>query len=159
MLYSKIPAEKIHLGKRVVTLKQDADKVSVQCKDDSVYEADILIGADGANSAVRKCLFKALKNEGKLLASDDLALPFNCLCLVGQTGILDPEAFPELKKENSTFNSMSAVGKPFSVKVPFEPLVVTFYESSLVTDSSLVFACALHSHLKSKMGRFSGPLL
>jgi len=144
MLYNKIPAEKIHLGKRVVALKQDADKVSVQCKDDSVYEADILIGADGANSAVRKGLFKVLKTENKLPASDDIALPFNCLCLVGQTGTLDPEAFPELKKENSTFNSMSAVGKPFSVKLPFSLSVATFTKTRWVTQKFFYFCLHVH---------------
>ncbi|KFH70619.1 hypothetical protein MVEG_03469 [Podila verticillata NRRL 6337] len=70
------------------------------------YYGDILVGADGAYSAVRQNLYKQLKKVHKLPASDDVTLPFDCVCLVGQTVPLDPEEFPHLKENLSQANSV-----------------------------------------------------
>ncbi|KAG0086982.1 hypothetical protein BGZ92_007704 [Podila epicladia] len=99
LLISSIPRERILLGKRVLSSAQNRDSVMVRCADNTSYHGDILVGADGAYSAVRQNLYKRLKDDKKLPASDDVALPFSCVCLVGQTVPLDPEEFPELKEE------------------------------------------------------------
>ncbi|KAF9320130.1 hypothetical protein BG003_007111 [Podila horticola] len=99
LLFNSIPRERILLGKRVLSLIQNQDSVMVRCSDNSSYYGDILVGADGAYSAVRQNLYKSLKHDKKLPASDDVSLPFNCVCLVGQTEVLDPEEFPHLDEE------------------------------------------------------------
>ncbi|KAF9132329.1 hypothetical protein BGW39_000350 [Mortierella sp. 14UC] len=79
ILLKQIPPHKIQFGKRVLLTKETEDKerVNVQTADNAVYECDILVGADGAYSAVRQRLYEALKNEGKLPKSDQEDLPFS----------------------------------------------------------------------------------
>ncbi|KAG0333475.1 hypothetical protein BG000_009119 [Podila horticola] len=85
------------------------DLVMVRCSDNSTYHGDILVGADGAYSAVRQHLFKELKAKNKLPRSDDVALPYSCVCLVGQTEVLDPEEFPNVWPELCQHNSVLGV--------------------------------------------------
>ncbi|KAG0019141.1 hypothetical protein BGZ82_000234 [Podila clonocystis] len=109
LLFNSIPRERILLGKRVLSLQQNEDSVMVRCSDNTSYYGDILVGSDGAYSAVRQNLYKDLKVGKKLPASDGVALPFNCVCLVGQTVPLDPEEFPLMKNELSQCDAVLGV--------------------------------------------------
>ncbi|KAG0012715.1 hypothetical protein BGZ82_002449 [Podila clonocystis] len=109
LLFNSIPRERILLGKRVLSFVQGSSGVMARCSDNTSYNGDILVGADGAYSAVRQQLFKDLKVDQMLPARDDVSLPFNCVCLVGQTEMLDPEEFPLLKEERSQVNSVLGV--------------------------------------------------
>ncbi|KAF9368360.1 hypothetical protein CPB97_004696, partial [Podila verticillata] len=109
LLINSIPRERILLGKRVLSLDQNEDSVMVQCADNSSYYGDILVGADGAYSAVRQNLYKELKVVHKLPSSDDVSLPFSCVCLVGQTVPLNPEEFPQMKEELAQNHSILGV--------------------------------------------------
>ncbi|KAG0008287.1 hypothetical protein BGZ82_004768, partial [Podila clonocystis] len=109
LLFKSVPRERILLGKRVLSCIQNQDSVMVTCSDNTSYHGDILVGADGAYSAVRQSLYKALKVGKKLPASDDVDLPFSCVCLVGQTIPLDPEEFPELKKDKAQVHHILGV--------------------------------------------------
>ncbi|KFH66085.1 hypothetical protein MVEG_08186 [Podila verticillata NRRL 6337] len=91
------PTERIHLGKKVLSLLQNENGVMIRCHDNSTHHGDILVGCDGAYSAVRQHLYKDLKVLKQLPKSDDVPLPFSCVTLVGQTEVLDPEEFPDLK--------------------------------------------------------------
>ncbi|KAG0092546.1 hypothetical protein BGZ92_009443 [Podila epicladia] len=108
-LWSRIPRENIHLGKKIVNYDDDSEGVLVRCADGSSYRGHILVGADGAYSAVRRHMFKAIKAKRPLPASDDVSPPFGCVCLVGQTEVLDPEDFPRLKSETCDANSVLGV--------------------------------------------------
>ncbi|KAF9315054.1 hypothetical protein BG006_003833, partial [Podila minutissima] len=101
LLLSKIPEENIHLGKKILWFTQDEDGVTIRTSDKKFFHGDILVGADGAYSAVRQSLYKSLKAKGSLPAVDDVPLPFDCVCLVGQTVPMDPEKFPGLKLPNT----------------------------------------------------------
>lgn len=64
ILYSKIPKEKIHLGKEFNHFEELTNqKVKVFFDDNSAYETDFLIGADGINSKLRKQLFPESKTR------------------------------------------------------------------------------------------------
>ncbi|KAF9380053.1 hypothetical protein CPB97_008601 [Podila verticillata] len=109
LLIHKVPRERILLGKRVLSFTQNEDNVMVTCSDNTSYHGEILVGADGAYSAVRQNLYKELKKKHKLPSSDDVTLPFSCVCLVGQTIPLDPEEFPLMKEELGQFHSVLGV--------------------------------------------------
>ncbi|KAF9407895.1 hypothetical protein BGZ94_002525, partial [Podila epigama] len=96
-LWHQVPRENIYLGKRILSFHQDDEGVIAYSSDGMSFHGDILIGADGAYSAVRQHLYKELKARGKLPASDDMTPPYTCVCLVGQTHPLDPEEFPVLQ--------------------------------------------------------------
>ncbi|KAF9302672.1 hypothetical protein BGZ74_005017 [Mortierella antarctica] len=105
----RIPEEKIHLGKRVVSMEQDENGVKIHTADNHTYEGDILVGADGAYSAVRQQLYEKLHRDNKLSAHDYNPMPFRFVALIGQTVPLSPDNFPELLREDSPFECI--VGK------------------------------------------------
>jgi 2-polyprenyl-6-methoxyphenol hydroxylase-like FAD-dependent oxidoreductase len=54
-LYSKVPNNKIHLGKRILSIYTYPDYgVAIHTSDGESYEGDIPVGADGAYSGVRR---------------------------------------------------------------------------------------------------------
>ncbi|KAG0202466.1 hypothetical protein BGX33_009702 [Mortierella sp. NVP41] len=114
LLYRQVPKDRIHLGKKILSTKQGGNGILIRCSDGSEFEGDILVGADGAYSAVRQNMYAELKKANKLPASDALPLPFSTVCLVGQTRSLDVDQFPELTKETSQFISLVGEGVPYS---------------------------------------------
>ncbi|KAF9967397.1 hypothetical protein BGZ70_009720 [Mortierella alpina] len=90
LLYNNIPQGKIKFGKRVLDIRQNMGEVIVQCADKSVHHADILVGADGAYSAVRQALHSDLEAKGLLPKPDLTPLGYQYDCLVGVTAPLDP---------------------------------------------------------------------
>ncbi|KAF9431015.1 hypothetical protein BGZ94_000482 [Podila epigama] len=106
LLLRQIPPQYIYLGKRILSYKETSEGIKIQCSDNSRYLGDILVGADGAYSAVRQQLYKHLKENSKLPPCDDVTLPYSCACLVGQTEVLNPEEFPELKEDLCQSNNM-----------------------------------------------------
>ncbi|KAF9341251.1 hypothetical protein BGZ91_010083 [Linnemannia elongata] len=114
LLLAKIPAEKIHLSKKVVAMIQDEDAVAVRCQDKSVYVADILVGADGAYSGVRQSLYSRLEKEKLLPECDKRSLNKGYFCLVGTTDRLDPVRFPQLREVYSDASCMISDNSPHS---------------------------------------------
>lgn len=106
LLWRHVPKECVFLDKKVVNFDDDAEGVLLRCADGTSYQGDILIGADGAYSAVRNHLYKMLKTRGLLPDVDDSPLPFHTVSLVGQTEALDPDEFPDLMMELCQFNSV-----------------------------------------------------
>ncbi|KAI1314762.1 hypothetical protein EDD11_001731 [Mortierella claussenii] len=113
LLLRQVPAEKVHLGKRLLSFQQNELGVRVQFADSSIAHGDILVGADGAYSGVRQNLYSQLKKKEMLPASDDCALPFSCVCLVGQTKPLDPTKYPELLEHHCRSSLIIGKEKPY----------------------------------------------
>ncbi|KAG0016663.1 hypothetical protein BGZ82_000986 [Podila clonocystis] len=90
-----------HTWQKDFSLQENKDSTMVRWSDNSSYRSDILVGANGAYSVVRQELYKDLKESRKLPTRDDVALPFSCVCLVGQTAPLDPEEFTQLQGDLS----------------------------------------------------------
>lgn len=87
ILINSIPKERILLGKRILSFTQNEDNGMIQCSDNTSFNGNIFVGADSASSAVRQQLYKDLKVNHNLPTSDDVFLPYSCVCLVGQTGL------------------------------------------------------------------------
>ncbi|KAF8936870.1 hypothetical protein BGZ58_003596 [Dissophora ornata] len=114
LLLSKVPKEKIHFGKRVLSVGQSDHGAMIRCADGTTYDGDILIGADGAYSAVRQSLYERLAKDGKLPKSDTLNISADYTCMVGITEALDPEKYAVAKDDISHFAAVIAGGKPLS---------------------------------------------
>ncbi|KAG0373249.1 hypothetical protein BGX24_011947 [Mortierella sp. AD032] len=95
------PPHKIHLGKKVASLEQVHDGVTVTFGDHTTARGDILVSADGAHSAVRKHLYKAMDKQGLLPQSDTKEMSRGYISLVGTTDALDPAKYPGVLKEES----------------------------------------------------------
>ncbi|KAG0235858.1 hypothetical protein BGW41_000650 [Actinomortierella wolfii] len=91
LLASLVPAEKILYGKKVMSVEQNAEGVMIRIADGTTYHGDVLVGADGAYSAIRQSIYKILKEKGELPEEDNTAPPYNTLCVVGVTRPLPPE--------------------------------------------------------------------
>ncbi|KAF9372250.1 hypothetical protein CPC16_002531 [Podila verticillata] len=66
ILRGLVPAYKICMGKKILSLLQNREGVMIRCSDNTSYHADILVGADGANSGVRQSLYKSLLDKNEL---------------------------------------------------------------------------------------------
>ena len=117
VLLRQVPKEHVHLGKKVLTMDQGNNKVLLRFSDGTEVEGDILVGADGAYSAVRQNLYAKLLKDKRLPASDALPLPFSTVCLVGQTRPLTKEEFPDVALEESQFRRTIGTDKMYSVSV------------------------------------------
>lgn len=115
LLVSKVPPERIHFGKRVVWAEHKPNGVSIQCEDGTSYSGDILVGADGAYSAVRDALFKTLHCDHLLPAKDKKEMNRGYVCLVGTTLPLDPEKNLLIKEEQSNYYQIIGEGSQYSV--------------------------------------------
>ncbi|KAG0047058.1 hypothetical protein BGZ83_007801 [Gryganskiella cystojenkinii] len=109
-----VPREKINFNKRVLSIKEVESGIQMVCSDNSEYEGDIIVGADGANSSIRQSIYRTLKEKNCLPPSDATGLPYSFICLAGQTPPLDVETFPELKQENCQFSTMCGVGNKYT---------------------------------------------
>lgn len=114
LLLRQIPAHKILLKKKILTISEEDDRVTIYAFDNTAYQGDILVGADGAYSVVRQRLYEKLKKKGWLPKHDDEELPFNCTCLVGQTDYMDPDEFPILKNPCSQVLAVRGTDLPYS---------------------------------------------
>ncbi|KAF9089598.1 hypothetical protein BGX23_006564 [Mortierella sp. AD031] len=114
LLLNKIPANRIHYGKKVVSVEQTETHALIRCADGQTHEGDILVGADGAYSAVRAGIYNELKKENKLPANDIQEMNVGYACIVGTTKALSTEEYPCLKDEHSNFAVCIAEGKPHS---------------------------------------------
>lgn len=114
-MLKQVPAQKLLFGHRVLNITEEDDKVTVHLSNNRTYKGDIIVGADGAYSAVRQRMYEQLKAKDLLPKEDQEDLPFNSTSLVGQTKVLDPEEFPIINKPHCQFLSFLGDDKPYTV--------------------------------------------
>ncbi|KAG0209630.1 hypothetical protein BGX33_005405 [Mortierella sp. NVP41] len=107
LLLRQLPADKVFLNKRVLDIGEKDDKVFLRTADNGYYEGDILIGADGAYSAVRQRLYESLRQKGQIPKSDLEELPF-------KRNHSTRRSVPELKDPICQFWTTMGDDKPFS---------------------------------------------
>ncbi|KAF9343933.1 hypothetical protein BGX26_005012 [Mortierella sp. AD094] len=106
LLLSRVPAERVHYKKKVLSIAYNAEGAMIRCSDGTTYHGDILVGADGANSGVRQSLYKLMQSNGQLPDSDTKALSKGSICMVGTTNPLDPEKYPCVSEPTSILYQM-----------------------------------------------------
>ncbi|KAF9290095.1 hypothetical protein BGZ68_007931 [Mortierella alpina] len=117
ILYSQIPPGKVHMNKKFASELEPQDSqggVTIQFLDGTTAHGDILVGADGGYSGVRKDLYEQLAKQGKMPLSDLEELSCSSICLVGQTGPLSPEKFPHVAEKYCRFENISGKDKPYT---------------------------------------------
>ena len=97
-------------------MMQNKEGVMIRCADGTTYHGDILVGAGGAHSGVRKGLYQTLQQQNLLPPSDATELSKGFLAMVGTTDPMDPEQYPFLKSQASTFNQVIGRGTSFQRK-------------------------------------------
>lgn len=66
-LYQHAPDQsKILTGKKVVSVRTLTDGVEVQCEDGSKFTGDIVAGADGVHSRIRREMWRHAESDGAL---------------------------------------------------------------------------------------------
>ncbi|KAF9210165.1 hypothetical protein BGZ49_003619 [Haplosporangium sp. Z 27] len=99
LLKSRVPEHKLHMSKKVASFQQNDQGVKLEFQDGTSATGDILVGADGAYSSVRKNLYEQLEEQGKLPKADKRTMKKGYICLVGTTDSLDPAKFPGVDSE------------------------------------------------------------
>jgi len=110
-----VPKEKILFGKRIMSIEQNAEGVMIRTSDGYFHHGDVLIGADGAYSAVRQALYRNMREKGLLPKEDDTSPPFNTFCLVGVTRPLPPGTFDNPEGE-CRMEGMLYKDRPYMVR-------------------------------------------
>ncbi|KAF9343934.1 hypothetical protein BGX26_005013, partial [Mortierella sp. AD094] len=121
LLLSRVPAEKIHYKKKVMSIAHNKEGAMIRCSDGTTYHGDILVGADGAYSGVRQSLYKLMQSNGQLPDSDTEVLSKCNICMVGTTDPLDPEKYPGISDPTSILYQMIGEGTSYtwsSITVP-----------------------------------------
>ncbi|KAG0198626.1 hypothetical protein BGX28_007949 [Mortierella sp. GBA30] len=113
VLLKNLPKDKIRYGKRVVAIEQDETSAIVKCADGSIFSSDIVVGADGAYSAVREHMYKDLAAKGKLSANDATPLSYDQHCLVGVSKPMDPKDHEMLRRDTCDFEIVIPKSDPF----------------------------------------------
>ncbi|KAF9353013.1 hypothetical protein BGX26_009219 [Mortierella sp. AD094] len=114
LLLSRVPAEKIHFKKKVLSIAHNKEGAMIRCSDGTTYHGDILVGADGAYSGVRQSLFKLMQSDGQLPESDAKGLSKCNICMVGTTNPLDPGKYPGLGGPTAVLYQFIGVGTPYT---------------------------------------------
>ncbi|KAK3817337.1 MAG: hypothetical protein J3Q66DRAFT_440109 [Benniella sp.] len=112
VLLSQIPSENISFNKKLVNFEQDKDRVTIHTSDNETFKGDILVGADGAYSAVRRSLYEQIQKTDELPASDLEVFKVGYICMVGTTNPLDPEKYPVLKDTRCHFTTIIGEDRP-----------------------------------------------
>ncbi|KAF9918396.1 hypothetical protein FBU30_000224 [Linnemannia zychae] len=94
ILISQLPPHKLLWNKYVLEIVNGNAGVQVRCSNGYVEEGDIIIGADGAYSAVRQNIYRTLKTKGLLHKSDQEPIKHTLNAITGITNPLDPARFP-----------------------------------------------------------------
>lgn len=116
LLLAQIDPDRIHFGKKLVSVKDKAEGgIEIHCSDNTSYTGDVLVGADGAHSAVRQSIYKDLEEQGELPSSDAQGLKMGYINIVGTTDPLDEEKYAKLKDDFTHFHFIIGNGKPYTV--------------------------------------------
>ncbi|KAG0047500.1 hypothetical protein BGZ83_007449 [Gryganskiella cystojenkinii] len=70
LLIDQLNPDRVHFSKQIVSFSQNKDSAEIRCADDTSYRGAILVGADGAFSRIRTCLFKQVAKKGILPRHD-----------------------------------------------------------------------------------------
>lgn len=131
------------MSKKILSFQQNHEGVMVRFSDNSTTHGDILVGADGAHSAVRQHLYKTLDKQGLLPKADTKAMSRGYISLVGTTRPLDPVKYPSVLKDDcETSFILGDKNSPYTVSKTFSRLVGSYTKGWSAKCSRYHFICS-----------------
>ncbi|KAF8977859.1 hypothetical protein BGZ46_007059 [Entomortierella lignicola] len=115
IILSRLPAHKVLWGRYVLETVSGNAGVQCRCANGSVEQGDILVGADGAYSAVRQNLYRYLREKSLLPKQDMDPLKFSLNAIVGLTEPLDLQRFPHVGGELSEVTIVVGKDLPYAM--------------------------------------------
>ncbi|KAI1295209.1 hypothetical protein EDD11_007957 [Mortierella claussenii] len=106
LLFNQIPPSKVSLGKKVLRTEEKEGRVLIHCSDNTTYEGDILVGADGAYSGIRQSMYKQLNQKGLLPTSDQEELSIASVMMAGVAAPTDLDRYPQFKDDFAHLTSV-----------------------------------------------------
>jgi len=109
--------DRIRWGQYVLEIVSGDAGVQCRCANGYVEQGDILVGADGAHSAVRQNLYKNLRERGLLPKCDMEGLRVTQNSIIGLTRPVDLKRFPDAGAELAEVHIISGrEGSPYTVR-------------------------------------------
>lgn len=105
LLLGHIPTHNVSFGMNVVRTEEHNDRVHIYCADNTRYEADLLVGSDGAFSTIRASLYNHLDEKGLLPKVDSENVDAGHVNVMGVTVAKDPVKYPQLKDKTPHMTS------------------------------------------------------
>ncbi|KAH7043637.1 hypothetical protein BKA57DRAFT_517604 [Linnemannia elongata] len=65
ILQRHVPLHKVHFSKKVLEVTQTSERAQIRCSDNSIFHADIVIGADGAYSGIRQSMYRSILAQSR----------------------------------------------------------------------------------------------
>ncbi|KAG0013119.1 hypothetical protein BGZ80_011274 [Entomortierella chlamydospora] len=118
MIRRRVPPHKISLGKKVLRSKEHDNKVTIYCSDNTEYECRILVGADGAYSAVRQNMYKELDEQCSLPLVDKEDFSIGYITMVGVSNPPNPEKYPQLAEKDRCRFHVTIGDNNNSIQIP-----------------------------------------
>ncbi|KAG0366188.1 hypothetical protein BGZ54_005689 [Gamsiella multidivaricata] len=115
ILISRIPAQKIQWGRYVLDIVNGNAGVQCRCANGTIEQGDILVGADGAYSAVRQNLYKHMQEKNLLPKSDMKPLKHTLNAIIGLTNPLDLEKYPSVGARFSEVDIVVGKESPYTL--------------------------------------------
>ncbi|KAF9172291.1 hypothetical protein BGX20_005948 [Mortierella sp. AD010] len=106
------------MGKKVLRTKEHDNKITIYCSDNTEYECRILVGADGAYSAVRQNMYKKLEEQGRLPLADKEAFSIGYITMVGVSNPPNPEKYPQLAEKDRCHFRVTIGDNNDSIQIP-----------------------------------------
>ncbi|KAG0305562.1 hypothetical protein BGZ98_003939 [Dissophora globulifera] len=115
LLLAQLSPNKVLFGKKVLSIKHPREGgVVINCSDNTSYVGDILVGADGAYSAVRQSMYRAMSEKDELPHNDSQSMKIGYVSMVGTTDPLDEAIYTDLKDNFTHFSYIIGNGKPYN---------------------------------------------
>ncbi|KAF9935600.1 hypothetical protein BGZ65_003248, partial [Modicella reniformis] len=109
VLQNRVPAHMISRNKRVLRITEKDNKIHIHRSDNTHYQGNILIGADGTHSGVRHSLFKQLEDQGLLPKEDSKDFVIDAVVMVAIAELAtaeELEKYPQLKGDVCHFSNL-----------------------------------------------------
>ncbi|KAF9206897.1 hypothetical protein CPC16_010921 [Podila verticillata] len=115
ILIKRMGSHRIQWNRKVLEVVNGNAGVQCRCANNHVEQGDIIVGADGAHSAVRQNLYRSLQGKNVLPKSDTEDLKFTQNAVMGMTNPLDLNMYPAVGARFTECNIIIGKESPYTM--------------------------------------------